>query len=190
MKIIFRGGYNSSNYESLQNSLLLERGFELSRELEKGKRVVVVTAAKPDGAYDCMINPLTSRGGIEVNQSFQADIDWSEFDWVVVMGGDCDSLLAKLREMDFSFDKLKETAVYIGDSAGAKIQTAFYYNYDKENQEVIFHEGIHPERRRISIVHADNPWFVDEFSRNKVKEFAKENNLKIFKIDENQEIIL
>lgn len=189
MKIIFRGGFNIINYDSLRNNILFEHGNNLCRELEIGKKVLIITAAKPDGEYSRMIRPLTARGAIEINQSFTGSIDWSYYDWVIVMGGDNTPLLDKMKTLDFSLEKMKDSAVYIGDSAGCMIQSAFYYEYDKQNKDITFHKGLLPNVRKIFIVHADNSYYVDDFVRDEVKAFAEKENLDIIEINENQDFV-
>jgi peptidase E len=65
-----------------------------------------------------MIDSLLSKGATEINQSFSEVVDWGEYDWVIVMGGENAPLIQKLKSLDFSFDKMKDSSVYIGDSAG------------------------------------------------------------------------
>lgn len=188
MKITLRGGYSNEN---VKNSFWYEYSDLIKKYLESGKRVAVITLAKPDGHYNKYINELSKE--VEVIDSKNLNVKWNDFDAIFIPGGDSLNLLNNLKKGDFSLKELKKNALVLGDSAGAYILSSYFYHSppgEERGKVISFYRGFNLIAKVITVAHTNNPVYTNEMLLEKVNKFAKEHNLKVLMLEENQEIKL
>ncbi len=187
MKCIFDGGYNKTDPNSVSNSIFVRYGDFLLEELKKGKKLLIATNAKPVGHYSERIEPFFREGADMIDKNTN-EVDWGKYDTILVLGGNNQTCVNELTRLDFNVNKLKKDVLYIGCSVGTMIMSPYLCDYDQEKKEVNFLKGFLPSNNEIYLVHANNPWYVDDFHRNSIEKFAKENNLVVVPINENEVI--
>ena len=188
MKVVLRGGYNKLDEESFSNSFWYQYSSFVDELTEMGKKVAMVTLAKPDGVYDDLIQE--NMKGAEVIDSQVEKTSWGEFDAIFIPGGKNLKLRDGLKRLSFGLGVLKEGAFVLGDSAGAYMLSSFFFESpsgEDKGKTVDFYEGFNPQLKTITIAHADNSWHTNELLIEKVKNFAKERDLSVLKLKENEE---
>lgn len=184
MKISYRGGYNKRNPESLNNSTLPAHSDYVRAALSDGKKVAIITYAKPDHYYDDLVHEYFT----DAVDIFGTDVltpQWDMYDIIYILGGENVKLQRALKENDFSLDKLKPDVHLIGDSAGAMVLSAYLYT---DSEDVQFQAGFNLDSKLITIVHADNPHYAPAELFPKVESFAKEHDLEVLVLKENEEV--
>lgn len=188
---------------------------EVVERIGRGEKVGVVTLAKDDGAYEehlgvlgaggegSMLNiepasthpdfdsvkPTPLKEGILQIIDYSTDIvEWSEFDLLLILGGDSLRLKQALEERGFALERLKTNAKVVGDSAGAQILSAWFYHRDHQDpNQLTFHQGFGPNSMIILVVHNNNSRYVSPELRSAVDKFAQEKELEVIKLKENEE---
>lgn len=188
-EIIFRGGYNKYDKESVKNSTLFEYAPLIKKLNDKGKKTCIVTLSKPDGHhYDKLIKEANINN-VEIIDSKTRNINWSKYDLLLVLGGDPELLRDRLRKRDFNIKKLKDDAIYVGDSAGAMVLGAYFVNNWPDDKLVML-KGIVHDSKFIVLAHCNNPRYTTKKLIDKVEKFAKKKGLKVLKLDENASVSL
>ncbi|MFA5932834.1 MAG: Type 1 glutamine amidotransferase-like domain-containing protein [Microgenomates group bacterium] len=191
MKIVYRGGYNKHSEESTKNSLIFEYADIVKELLSKGKKVVYVTLAKPDGFYDEYFYPLLPKTIQVVDSKNLDNVNWSDFDVIFLLGGLTIQLDECLRRSKFSLESLKEDVVLVGDSAGAYVLSKYYFeDHDDVNVILEFRKGFCPQSRVITVAHVNNPHYVTPKILEEVHVFAKEKGIRVLELIENESKLL
>lgn len=185
MKFIFDGGFNKLDIESVKNNVFSRYNGFLVDQLGDGKKVLVVTNAKPVDYYKISTDPLLVTGAHVVNRDTSEEVNWNQYDYILIPGG-ATTLYDELIRLGFSIDNLKSDVVFIGSSIGTMIMANYFYHYDRENKKVSFHEGFIPTNKEIYVTHSDNIFYTDELLETTVQKFAEENSLKVVHIKENE----
>jgi len=188
MKFIFDGGWDVNSESSMKNNLFFRYTPFLSEEMKNGKKLLIVTNAKPTSHYNDSIEPLLSLGTVVVDRDTKDNIDWGTYDCILVPGGYTTILFNELLRLGFDISKLKKDVLYIGSSAGSMIMSDYFYDYDRENKKVNFYRGLLPSNKELYVVHADNERYADEHLKIELKKLAAENNLQLVDINENETI--
>ena len=186
MKFILDGGWYKHDENSLKNKILVRYRDFLLGKLEKKEKVLIVTNAKPAGYYQEKIQLFVDSGAIVISRDTLGKIDWSQFDCILVLGGNQVILFDELVRLGFGIDKLKKSIVYIGESAGTMILSGYFYDHDHTNDKL--RKGFLPENKEIYLVHANNPIYTDAGLVANVRKFAEENGLLVVPINENEVI--
>lgn len=186
MKITYRGGYNKRDPKQEMCFVLPSHSEFVQNSLRAGKRIAVITYAKPDGYYDSKIKKHFGDK-VDIIATTTENPDWNSYDIVYLLGGSQHKLLELLQKNRFTLDKLKKETHLIGDSAGAIVLSAFFYWIEADGQ-ITFHEGLNPESNLIVIVHADNKSYSPKHLIDDVRTFAKQHGLEMLIVNENQEI--
>jgi hypothetical protein len=188
VKIVYRGGYNK---EIVQNSLWFDYLEPVTQAVTSGQQVALITLAKPDGYFDNFV--LQWPQSVQVINHQTPNSNWQDFDVIIIPGGDPLSLHDGLTSRNFALEKLKETAVVVGDSAGAYVLSSYFYNSPRgeERGKVIdFLPGFNPEAKVITVGHVNNPKYTNTLLLEKVNTFAQAKGLTVLKLNENQEKLL
>ncbi len=186
MQVTYKGGYNKLDPQHVNEFILASHAANVRTYISLGKKIAVVTYAKDDGYYDKRIRSFFGET-VDIINHTSSDPQWSTYDTLYLLGGDQLRLHKALQDHSFSLSNLKSDVQLVGDSAGAMVLSAFYYDMNDAG-EIQFHEGLYPESKRIVIVHADNPNYAPESLHKRVKEFALKHNLELLTLNENQEI--
>lgn len=155
---------------------------------QNGKKVTLVTLAKPDGFYDKLIRSL--YGDIEIINTASPHPDWSSYDGIFIPGGDTIVLKNRLQEFNFSLGVLKDTVMLLGDSAGAKVLAPYFFSSPKGERrgiDIEFIEGLYPRAGCIVIPHANNPLSCNDVLVSKVETFAQSKGISVLKLNENEQ---
>jgi hypothetical protein len=188
-KYILDGGWYKKDENSVSKNILVRCMDFLLENLKLGKKLLIITNAKPVDYYKERILPLLNLGAEYIGRNTSMQIDWGKYDIILTLGGDQKILYDELERMGFKVMHLKNSALYIGESAGAMVLGSyFYYDYDEIDKEPSFAKGFRPEDNVIYLVHNDNPIYSPDFLKTSVQKFAKDNNLKIVFINENEVI--
>lgn len=182
-KFIYRGGYNPKDGNSVRSAYFYEYALTIKRILAEGKKVAFVTLAREDGYYDVRIKELFGELPTIIGRVSPPPA-WNTYDLVVICGGDKKQLKTFLLEKKFSLSALHEDAVVLGDSAGAYMLSAYYYDDGK------FEEGFYPESRLVVIAHANDPLHATPEKIEAVTTFASTHNLEMIFLKENESKIL
>jgi len=188
MKIIYRGGYEKSNKRSVGASYFYEYSDWLNKLMDNGKKIAFVTLAKDDGYYDPRIRKVY-RDRPDIIGYKTKIVDWLSYDVIIICGGDTIRLKKAILDKRFKINSLKKNVVIIGDSAGAYLMSAYFYNTD-DGEFLTFHKGLYPGSNLITIAHINNSRFINKGLIKKVEKFARKKNLKALKLKENQAKIL
>ena len=189
MKFIFDGGWYKKDKNSVSKNILSRYTDFLLENLKQNKKLLVVTNAKPVDYYRATISTLINTGADFIDRNTKSDVGWSKYDIILTLGGDPKILFDELSRLHFSVRDLKNSVLYIGESAGTMVMGSyFYYNYDDINENISFSMGFMPDDNVIYLVHDNNPIYIPDFVKSSVKEFARNNNLKYIAIKENEVI--
>lgn len=190
MNIIYSGGWNKYSEKSVKESLVYSFADVIKIMIKKGKKVGFVTLAKPDGRYDGLLQSIYDNP--EIINSKTIAPDWQEYDGLIILGGDAKLLQDALNERKFSLPKLKNSLLIIGDSAGAYILSTYFYHSppgEKRGFEIEFLRGFNPEAKVITIAHTNNPVYCNDTLITKVEAFAREHDLQVLKLTENEQML-
>lgn len=188
MKIIYSGGWNNENQESIHQCFLYSYQNGILKMRQNGKKVALVTLAKPDGYYDDVIRSL--YGDIEIINTASPNPDWSSYDGIFIPGGDTIVLKNRLQEFNFSLGALKDSVMLLGDSAGAKILAPFFFLSPKGERrgiDIEFIEGLHPQAGCIVIPHANNPLHCNDILLSKIEAYAHSKGIGVLTLNENEQ---
>ena len=191
MRVVLRGGYNKYEEKSLKNSFWYEYSDFVSDLVQQGKKVALVTLAKPDGEYDHFVEEKFDK--VEIIDSKSVNVSWGEYDAIFFPGGDSLKLYNGLQNLDFSLKDVKSDVFILGDSAGAYVLSSHFFHSPPGEQRgkiIDFYEGLNPEAKVITIAHKNNPRFYNELLLNKVNTFAKEKGISMLILEENEEHVL
>lgn len=192
MKLVYSGGMNKYSWQGIEDSIFFTCKEGVKRAVEKGEKVAFVTLAKPDRYYDLLIIPSFQNKVDIIDNTNLKEVERGKYDVIVIPGGETRKLHRKLITAGFSLKALKPEAIYIGDSAGAMIMAAYYYEDEEmENgdRRVRFFEGLASESELIAIVHANNPNYTDNFLKERVRKFAEKKNLRVCELAEGQMVM-
>lgn len=191
-RIIYRGGYDKLDKESIKNSIVFAYSDIVKTFLRKGKKVAFVTLAKPDRYYNEMILPLVGNKADIIENSTSKNVPWTKYDLIFLLGGDQTELKNGLTRKNFDFNILDDNQIIIGDSAGAFVITSYFYVHKgkKLGDRIIFEKGFYPDSNVIVLAHCNNERYVNEKLDNKVVAFAKKKNLRVLRLNENEEKLL
>ncbi|NMC35760.1 hypothetical protein GYA49_01825 [Candidatus Beckwithbacteria bacterium] len=197
MKFVYSGGYNKYNLKSIKQSILYRYQKPIINTAKQGKKIAIITLAKPDNYYSQTIAKLYKHKLIVIINSQNINkIGWSDFDVFLILGGDNLKLYNPLKKNEFSLNLLKSNVVLIGDSAGAFVLSSYFYDRDIDfenkysSENIKFFKGFYPESQVITIAHTNNPRYVNQKLITKTKVFAKKKHLKVLKLNENEEKLL
>jgi len=187
MNVIYRGGYNKNDEGSTKNSFFYEYADIVRTLTAKGIQVACVTLAKDDGHYDARIKE--NFGNIDTINHQTTVVNWSKYRLIFLCGGTTLRLRDGLLKLGFNIDTLGKSVVVLGDSAGAYLMSAYFFDTsDRENLQ--FFEGAHPQSNVITIAHVNNSHYSNEKLIKSVKDFAKEKHLRVLSLNENEEKLL
>lgn len=141
MKLILDGGWNKKDENSVSNNILARQTDFLLENLKFGKKILIITNAKPIDHYKDRISLLVNCGAEVIGRGTKEKIDWGKYDVIFTLGGDTKILFDELLRLDFKIKNLKKSICYIGSSAGTQIMGSFFYDYDRENGDISFYEG-------------------------------------------------
>jgi hypothetical protein len=188
----YSGGYNKYDPESVARSMFFRHAGEINEVAWAGKGVCIVTLAKPDHYYDTMmVNASIDLDSVFVVDSTNTQVNWSEFDLVVVPGGDTEQLIREMQNRDFNPRILKPESKYIGDSAGTQLMCAKWVNYDNKSAEFSIKDGLLPESNLVVIVHRNNPRYISQKAVDAASEYASSSypKMRLLELDENDEVV-
>jgi len=192
LRIIYRGGYNKYNEESIKKSVVFDYKDIVKNLIKKDLKIAFVTLAKPDGYYEEMLSPFVSKHVDVIDSTFKGKILWPRYSLIFLLGGNQEMLKKGLVEGNFDVSELSSKNVIVGDSAGAFVMGSYMYinkgKYPGEN--VIFEEGFYPNSNVIVIAHGNNQNYVSEKLVKKVEKFAQRKGIKVLKLNENEEKLL
>jgi len=192
MKIIYGGGWDKNSKASIENSFVYTYCSVIKNAIKKGNKIAFVTLAKPDGYYLELLRPLYGDR-IEIIDSTNQNIDWSIYDGIFILGGKAVDLLSGLVNKKFSLERLKNNVVILGDSAGAYVLSAYFYDSppgELRGKQIQMVKGLNIQSKLITIAHNNNPVYCNELLINKVKDFAKAKNIKVLVLNENEQKIV
>lgn len=193
MKIIYSGGWNDQSERSTKESFIFTYHQVIREAVKKGRKIVFVTLAKPDGFYNNLLFPLYD-GLIDVIDSTKLkNILWNSYDGIFIPGGTGLRLLDGLKSSSFELGKLKKEIVILGDSAGAYVLSSYFYSSpygELRGKQMEFIEGLNPQARVISIAHKSNPKYTNDILISRVNAFAKEKGLRVLTLEENEQELL
>lgn len=184
MKIIYRGGYNKYDEESVNNSYFYEYASDINKLINDGKKVAFVTMAKDDGYYDERIQKLHGDR-VDILRHDTPQVDWKVYDLLIICGGDTPRLHKSIVSKKFKLTSLKNNVVIIGDSAGAYLMSAYYFD-SNDKKTVSFHKGLYPKSNIVTIAHTNNPRYTSKTLIKKVEDFAKSKKLDVLLLKENE----
>ena len=192
MKIIYSGGYDKLLHDSESKNVIHRHRDEVKRFISEKKKVAFVTNAKPAGYYDDKL--ITAIGvGFEIIDDNSKNVNWESYDMLIILGGEQVKLKTAIDNLKFDLSKLKSDTLLIGDSAGAMVLGAWFYDadfVDNSDFKIEFHQGINPNSKNIFLVHSNNPRYVSPALIKLVEEFAAKKDLAMISLPENQEYIL
>ena len=186
MQVTYKGGYNKLDPQHAKEFILASHAVVVREHINAGRHIGVVTYAKDDGYYDGRIRSFFGEKARIINHA-SLDPQWGDYDLLYLLGENQLRLHKALLYHSFSLSYLKSDVWLVGDSAGAMVLSAFYYDID-DTGDIHFHEGLYPDSKRIVIVHADNPSYAPEHLFLNVEKFASGHNLEVIKLNENQEV--
>ncbi len=184
MRITYRGGYNKLDPQQNNKFVLPAHAANVKNLLQDNKKIGIVTYAKDDGYYEPKILKHFGSSVDIISYSFEKP-HWEEYDVLYLLGGNTLQLRDALKQNMFSLNGLKPDIHLIGDSAGSMVLSTYFYS--KDNGNITFYEGLHPNSDLITIVHADNNYYAPDYLFPEVESFAKENNLTVLTLNENEE---
>lgn len=186
MKITYRGGYDKTSQESIDQSTLVAYSKKVQYLVRKGGKIAVVTFAKDDGYYDEMIRENFGSEVDIINHSSLAP-NWNSYNEIYLLGGETIRLKEALLKSAFSPSSLKANVHLIGDSAGAMVLSAHFYDIATDGS-IEFYDGLCPQSNHITIVHANNPRYSPKNLFTKIESFAQDHNIKVIQLNENEEL--
>jgi hypothetical protein len=128
MKIIYSGGYNKVLPESVQHAFFHTYHPTIKKAANNGKKIALVTLAKPDGYFDELILPLYSGLVDIIDNTKTGSVSWGIYDGIFILGGTMKLLFEGLQKSHFDLSQLKKDVVILGDSAGAYMLSSYYYD--------------------------------------------------------------
>lgn len=188
MKIIYSGGWNNESQQSIKNSFIFTYADVIQKMSTAGRKIAFVTLAKPDGYYDALL--MSVYNDIEIINTQSPHPEWSTYDGLFIPGGDTEILKTRLLDLKFSLTVLKDTALLLGDSAGGKVLTSYFFKSprgEKRGEEINFIEGLNPEAEFIVVPHTNNPDYCNEILISNVEAFAKKIGIRVLKLAENEQ---
>jgi hypothetical protein len=189
MKLVLSGGYNKSD-ESIAKSVWYRYVSKIAQLKGNGKHVGIITSARMVGYYDEFVG-LYREYNIDVVDRETDFVEWSKYDFLMLLGGNAYELFADLNKKGMSFEKLKSDAEVLGDSAGAYMFGRYFFvspSGVQRGRVVDFYDGFGILENTIVVGHSDNEAFTNELLVSKVESFAEQNRLEIIYINENQEV--
>ncbi|MFA5136511.1 MAG: hypothetical protein WC489_03895 [Patescibacteria group bacterium] len=192
MKIIYSGGWNNKLQTSIEDSFMYTYRSTIKQAVENGKKIAMVTLAKPDGYYDPLITHLYKEF-VDVIDSKKQNVEWNSYDGIFILGGKSDDLKSGLLKTKFNLNILKKNVVLLGDSAGAHVLSSYFYISpvgEQRGVELEFTEGFCPKAKLIGIVHKNNPVYCNKILVSKVNQFAKKKGLRVLILNENEQKML
>src|SRR3989338_2218262 len=126
MNVIYRGGFNKNNEESIKDSFFYEYADIVRTLTAKGIQVACVTLAKDDGHYDARIKE--NFGNIDTINHQTTVVNWSKYRLIFLCGGTTLRLRDGLLKLGFNIDTLDKSVVVLGDSAGAYLMSAYFFD--------------------------------------------------------------
>lgn len=193
MKIIYSGGYDKLLLESESKNVIHRYRDLVNQLLSEQKKVVFVTNAKRVGYYDDKLKTVIGRAGFDIVDDNSENVNWESYDMLIILGGEQMKLKTALDNLKFDLSKLKTNTLLIGDSAGAMVMGAWFYDSVIDSNgdfQVTFHQGFNRVSNNIILVHANNPRYISSALISNVKDFAKAHALILISLEENQEYIL
>jgi len=196
MRIIYSGGYDKYNKESVANSFFYRYSKIVLQQIEKGKKAVSINFAKPDRYYNSILEEAFKGKILKIDNINKTKIMWKDYDIIFLPGGSSEWLKNKLIETGFSFDKLKKDVVIIGDSAGAYVMSAYFPSYsdidslDKENILDYADKGFYSESNIFTITHVNNQKHVPAGALKLAKKLADKLGVRLLALKENEEKML
>lgn len=185
MKIIYRGGYNKLNESSIKSSMFYEYSEAINIYSERGKKVAVVTFAKPNNFWDQILIDTLGHLPEIIDTSTPNNTSWDKYDLILIPGGHDLKLKSHLLDYGFAIRKLKGNAVVIGDSAGATVMGK-YFCWKREDGSCSIEEGLNPDSNLFVVPHINNPNYVNKEMLEIAKKFCAEKNLNLLTLKENQ----
>ncbi|MFO0703689.1 MAG: hypothetical protein U0525_03120 [Patescibacteria group bacterium] len=192
MKFILSGGWNNKSEDSIKKCFLYTYKDQILQDFENGKKIAFVNLAKPAKYYDALIYSIY-EDKIEIIEDDIKSVEWSEYDGLYFLGGTAMTLKNNLLSLGFSLDNIKPTAKILGDSAGAYAMSSYFYDSppgEKRGVEINFIAGFNNIYNVITIAHKNNPFYCNDILITKVNTFAKENNLRVIMLNENEQVDL
>lgn len=187
--IIYSGGWNKLSDTSVKASFMYTYHSVIKKAVSAGKKIAMVTLAKPDGYYNFLIDPLY-REIVDVIDFTKTTVNWSGYDGIFMPGGNSAPLKEGLLKTGFNLNNLKQNVVVLGDSAGAYVLSSHFYQSppgDLRGVKIEFLEGLNKQASLITIAHTNNPVYCNETLIKKVEAFAQQNKIKILQLRENEQ---
>ena len=189
MKLIYRGGYNKHNENSIKKSLFYEYNNWINKQTNSGKQICFVTYAKPAHYYDkYIISQFDSL--IEVIEEGNNNIDWAKYDIIILLGGSQTKLMSGLQKSGFNMERLKKDVIIIGDSAGAFVLSAYMIIRNQVDQTTLFVPALYPQSNVITLAHTNNTVYFSSELLKETRKFAREKKLKVLLLKENEAKLL
>ncbi len=188
MKLVYRGGYNKLSQESIKKSFWYDYKDLIKDGISAGRKVAIVTLAKPDNYFNKFIAELPE--GIDTIDTKFLNPKWYEYDLIFIPGGDTLDLFKGLKSRGFNLSELKNGVVVVGDSAGAYVLSSYFYNSppgEDRGKVLEFYKGLNPDANLITVAHVNNPVYCNNLLLEEVKKFANKKGLRILMLEENQE---
>lgn len=192
MKIIYSGGWDKTSQESIQNSFMYQYDKIINEAAASGKKIAIVTLAKPDGSYDAMIRLLFGNVVDIIDYKRRAP-EWQIYDGIFILGGNAEMLKNGMVKAGFDMELLKPNAVVLGDSAGAYVLSTYFYQSPPgqlRGVDIDFIEGFNPEANLMVVAHKNNPDYCTPVLLKKVRLFTRELGLKLLILAENEQKML
>ncbi len=188
MKIVYSGGINKHDPQSYQRSYFYCYSNKINQYLSASKQVAFVTSAKPDHYYDQHILPQFGNR-VDIIGRKKKKVNWSQYHLIFLCGGTNLDLKKGLIKQSFKLSNLKPNAIILGDSAGAYLLSAYYF--DRENHgQFSFHQGFNPSSQLITIAHFNDPKYTYDQLIRQIDNFARSHQLRVLKLNENQTQLL
>lgn len=190
-------GFDKYKKESVNNSIFYRYANVLNQQIEKGKVVASVNFAKPDYYYDSRLDEIFGGKIITIDNRNKGVINWKLYDIILMPGGNQKLLKEGLLKTGFSINNLKSNVIMIGDSAGAYVMGKYFPAYDGEVENIeesdikkYAEEGLYPNSNALVIAHINNKRYVPDSALELSKKLAKELNVEILALQENEEKLL
>jgi|GEM_PF-2764057 len=197
MKIIYSGGFDKYKKESVNNSIFYRYAEVINQQIEKGKVVASVNFAKPDYYYDSRLDEVFGGRVITIDNRNKETINWEQYDIILIPEGNQKMLKKGLLKTGFSIDRLKNEVIIIGDSAGAYVMGKYFPAYDGEveniderNIQKYVEDGLYPKSNALVIAHINNKRYVPDTALELANRLAKELNVELVALKENEEKLL
>jgi hypothetical protein len=190
MRIIYRGGYDKLDEESVKESVIYGYQQLVKKAVGQGKKVAFVTLAKPDGYYDERLRKAHGREIEIIGWKKRHRVNWWQYDLIFLLGGDTRELHKGLVESGFSLNVLKTNVLLVGDSAGAYLLAAGYFDVTTGpagEEKTNYHPGLYPQSQITVVAHVNR---IDPQRLKKIRESTNKKRVKLLELEENQEKLL